>query len=62
MIKLIIHIDNKDLSEKLQFAKKLNEIVPDNEMIFDFTKMHKFDPLPMLFMGAIIRHYINKFP
>ena len=39
MIKLIIHIDNKDLSEKLQFAKKLNEIVPDNEMIFDLWEL-----------------------
>lgn len=62
MIELIIHIDNKDLSETLQFAKELDEIVPDSKMIFDFTKMHKFDPLPMLFMGASIRHYINKFP
>lgn len=50
------------LSETLKFSKKLNAIVPDEEMILDFSKMSTFDPLPMLMMGAIIRNYRKKYP
>ena len=31
-------------------------------MIFDFSKMSNFDPLPMLMMGAMMRSYRKKFP
>lgn len=50
------------LDETLVFHHKLNQMVPTDEMIFDFSKMSNFDPLPMLMMGAMIRNYRKKFP
>lgn len=56
------YVPNMNLAEALIFAHELNEIVPDDEMILDFSQMSNFDPLPMLMMGAIIRNYRKKFP
>lgn len=59
---MIYSIPNMNLSETLKFSENLNEIIPDDEMIFDFSEMHQFDPLPMLMMGSIIRDYRLKYP
>lgn len=54
-------IPNMTLSETLNFALELDATIPDEEMIFDFSKMSRFDPLPMLMMGSIMRNYRNKY-
>lgn len=59
---MIYPIPNMYLNETLKFSENLNKIIPDDEMIFDFSKMHQFDPLPMLMMGSIIRDYRLKYP
>ena len=50
-------IPNMNLNDVLKFSEEINSIIPDEEMILDFSKMHKFDPLPMLMIGSIIREY-----
>ena len=59
---MIKYIPDMTLQETLKFHEALHSISPDDEMIFDFSRMSNFDPLPMLMMGAIIRNYRNKFP
>lgn len=59
---MIYSIPNMNLNESLKFSGNLNKITPDNEMIFDFSEMHQFDPLPILMMGLIIRDYRLKYP
>ena len=52
-----------ELVGTLKFAKDIfNKIPDDEEVIFDFSKMTKFDPLPMLIMGTTIRNYRLQFP
>lgn len=56
--------DIKDFSLQhvLDFENALKD-VPDNEdVIFDFTKVYTYDPLPMLLVGSIIRRYRNEYP
>lgn len=55
-------IPDMDLMEVLKFSENINSIIPDDEMILDFSKMHKFDPLPMLIIGSIIREYRSRYP
>lgn len=55
-------IPNMDLNETLKFSKSLNKVIPSDEMIFDFSKMHQFYPLPMLMIGSIIRNYQLNYP
>ncbi len=59
---MIEYIPDMTLPETLKFYEKLNAIVPDDEIVIDFSRMSHFDPLPMLMMGAIIRHYGERFP
>lgn len=49
-----------ELNDIFEFYSELNSIIPDGEIILDFSKMHKFDPLPMLMLGSIIKEYLLK--
>lgn len=40
------------LVETLKFAHDIYEKVPNDEVVFDFSKMHNFAPLSMLIMRA----------
>ena len=51
-----------ELVGTLKFANDIYEKVPNDEAVFDFSKMHNFDPLPMLIMGATIRNYRMQYP
>lgn len=58
-----IYVPNIELVGTLSFAKELFERIPeDDEVVFDFSQMSKFDPLPMLIMGTTIRNYRQQFP
>ena len=46
----------------LEFAYEIYEKIPDDEVIFDFSKVHSFDPLDMLIMGATLRNYRMQYP
>lgn len=59
---MVFYVPNMTLIETLRFSQKLEAIVPEDEMVFDFSRMSNFDPLPMLMMGAMIRSYRNKYP
>lgn len=59
---MIYYVPDMTLAETLNFSKKLNSIVPDDEVVFDFSKMSNFDPLPMLMMGSMMRSYRQKYP
>lgn len=59
---MIYSIPNMHLNETLKFSENLNKVIPSDEMIFDFSKMYRFDPLPMLMTGSIIRDYRLKYP
>lgn len=56
------HVPNLTLDAALNFEKSLNQIVPEEEFIFDFSRMSNFDPLPMLMAGAIIKRYRSQYP
>lgn len=58
-----IYVPNMELVETLEFAKELFDRNPeDEEVVFDFSRMSNFDPLPMLIMGTTIRNYRHQFP
>lgn len=59
---MIYYVPDMTLGETLKFANILETIVPDDGMVFDFSKMSNFDPLPMLMMGAMMRSYRKQFP
>lgn len=59
---MIYYVPNLTLAETLKFEDTLSAIVPNEEVVFDFSKMSNFDPLPMLMMGAMIRRYRNQYP
>ena len=59
---MIYYIPDFTLSETLKFEDTLYAMVPDGEMIFDFSKMSNFDPLPMLMIGAMMRRYRSQYP
>lgn len=56
------YVPNMIFEEALKFYKKLEKIDPKDEFVFDFSRMGKFDPLPMLMMGATMRNYRNEHP
>lgn len=58
---MIYKIPNMKLNETLNFSTDLNSVIPDDEVVFDFSKMHEFDPLPMLMIGSIIKEYRLKY-
>lgn len=58
---MIYYVPDMTLGETLKFANTLETIVPDDGMVFDFSKMSNFDPLPMLMLGAIMRSYRKQF-
>lgn len=53
---------SEHLKQILKFYEKLNKVIPTDEVILDSSKMHQFDPLPMLMIGSIIRDYRLKYP
>ena len=58
-----IYIPDMELVGTLKFAKDIfNRIPDDEEVVFDFSQMSNFDPLPMLIMGTTIRNYRHQFP
>lgn len=58
-----IYVPDMELVETLKFAKEIFNRTPENdEVIFDFSQMSNFDPLPMLIMGPTIRNYRYQFP
>lgn len=59
---MVYYVPDMTLAKTLVFSKDLADITPEDEMVFDFSKMSNFDPLPMLMMGAIMRNYRNRFP
>ena len=50
------YVPNMIFEEALKFYKKLEKIDPKDEFVFDFSRMGKFDPLPMLMIGATMRN------
>lgn len=59
---MIIYIPDMKLVGTLKFAHDIYEKIPDDEVIFDFSQMSNFDPLPMLIMGATMRNYRMQYP
>lgn len=57
-----IYVPNMELVGTLRFARDIFEKVPNDEVVFDFSQMHNFDPLPMLIMGATMRNYRIQYP
>ena len=56
VIYMTYYVPNMIFEEALKFYKKLEKIDPKDEFVFDFSRMGKFDPLPMLMMGATMRN------
>ena len=52
-----IYVPDMELVGTLKFAHDIYEKVPNDEVVFDFSQMRNFDPLPMLIMGATMRNY-----
>ena len=58
-----IYVPDMKLVGTLKFAKDIFDRIPeDEEVVFDFSQMSNFDPLPMLIMGTTIRNYRYQFP
>ena len=57
-----IYIPDMELVGALKFAHDIYEKIPDDEVVFDFSKMSNFDPLSMLIMGATMRNYRMQYP
>ena len=57
-----IYVPDMELVGTLKFAHDIYEKVPNDEVVFDFSQMHNFDPLPMLIMGATMRNYRMQYP
>ena len=56
------HVPNLTLDTALKLEESLNHIIPEEEFLFDFSRMSNFDPLPMLMAGAIIKRYRSLYP
>ena len=56
------HVPNLTLDTALKLEESLNHIIPEEEFLFDFSRMSNFDPLPMLMAGAIIKRYRGLYP
>ncbi|MEA4973666.1 MAG: ATP-binding protein [Candidatus Metalachnospira sp.] len=56
------YVPQLTFNDSLSFENSLPDNISDNEVIFDFSKMTNFDPLPMLLIGSIIRRYRNNYP
>lgn len=54
-----LYVPQLTLQSSLAFEDSLPDNIPDSEIIFDFSNMATFDPLPMLLIGSIIRRYRN---
>jgi hypothetical protein len=52
-----ISIPNLKLNEVLMLANSFPEPEEGETVVFDFSKTQKFDPLPMLMTGSMIRRY-----
>lgn len=57
-----LYVPDMELVETLKFAHDIYEKVPNDEVVFDFSQMHNFDPLPMLIMGVTMRNYRMQYP
>lgn len=54
-------IKKMNLKEIFKLSKEMDLNIPNDEteVTFDFSDVRKFDPLPMLLTGSIIRRYIS---
>ncbi len=59
---MIYYISDMTLGETLKCTNTLETIVSEGRMVFDFSKMSNFDPLPMFIMDAMMRSYSKQFP
>lgn len=59
---MLYYVPELNLQQALSFEKSLQEIVPTDDFIFDFSRMSNFDPLPMLLTGSIIKRYRRQYP
>jgi len=59
---LIYTVPEFTINEALTLENDLLKRVPDPEFTFDFSRVRKFYPLPMLMMGAIMRRYRAQYP
>lgn len=57
-----IYVPDMELVGTLKFAHDIYGKVPNDEVVFDFSQMRNFDPLPMLIMGATMRNYRMQYP
>ena len=57
-------IKKMNLKEIFKLSKEMDLSIPNDEteVTFDFSDVRKFDPLPMLLTGSIIRRYISNHP
>ena len=57
-------IKKMNLKEIFKLSKEMDLNIPNDETVvtFDFSDVRKFDPLPMLLTGSIIRRYISNHP
>ncbi len=58
---MIIEIPELTLQEALKFEQYLQSLTIDREVVFDFSKMSNFDPLPMLMFGSIMRRFRKQY-
>ena len=59
---MIYTVPEFTINEALTLERDLSRIIPDPDFTFDFSRVGRFDPLPMLMMGAIMRRYRNQYP
>ena len=59
---MIYTVPEFTINEALTLENDLSRIAPDPDFTFDFSRVGRFDPLPMLMMGAIMRRYRKKYP
>jgi hypothetical protein len=57
------YVPNMELVGTLKFIKELDKTpLNDDRVDFDFSRMRKFDPLPMLIMGSAMKRYRKRYP
>lgn len=59
---MIYYVPEFTINEALTLEHDLESRRPDPDFTFDFSRTGRFDPLPMLMMGAIMRRYRHKYP
>lgn len=59
---MIYYMKDFTLNYVLEFENELKDPVAGEDVIFDFSRVYKYDPLPMLLVGSVMRKYRNKYP